>query len=288
MLGPDMDLRGDDIYTTLSKGWRILTENFKEMMIFEAIPLTITIVFLLLYIFSFEMFSSLDGAEAFKGLVILMMVLFPGMIMLTIIQLLFSGGFVGMAKEAYETGVTQAKTGFSVIKKYPLMIVATGFIVQVLISFGLCLCIIPGILFCYWWLFALPAVVIEGKGVSEALDTSKNFATNNSTFLFTVAIFIVISVGAIISMLISVGLTFPYGGVTEPPSIYNVPYLVRTIISSFLSALLGIYFILCVSVHYMRGRTTEVTWDGRIPAPPVPMNWSRLPDEKEWDYEERS
>jgi len=286
MLGPDMDLKGNDVYTTLSTGWSILTQNFKELMIFYSIPVTISILFSLLYLFSLQNFSSVDSLASLNAFFMVMGGLFAGMIGVTIIQLLFTGGLIGMTKEAYETGVTEAKTGFSVIKKYPLMIIATGIIVQILVSFGACLCLIPGLLFCYWWLFALPAVVIEGKGVSQALSASKNFASRNKTLWFTIVIFLIVIIGVVISSLISLGVTFPFNGLSEPS--FGFPNLVRTIVSSLLSALIGIYFILCVSVHYMRGRITETTWDGRVPAPPMPIDWSQLPDQEGWEHDKRS
>lgn len=268
-IGTDPRLRGNDVSSTLSMAWDILKDNFKEIMMLWLIPLGIAIVFsitLILYM-SYNIPDD-DPAAALSMLATMLTIILPVSIGSVIIQLLFTGGLIGMVKEAFEKGTTKFSTGIATIKRYPLMIIATGVVVQLLVTLGLCLCLIPGLLLCYWWLFALPIVVIEGERLGESLSSSRKFASQNETLGFTIVIFLVVIGISIVGSFINIAITYPTAGVTTEFGTFNIYTLAGNIITALVGALASIYFVIGVSVHYLRGRETNLWWESRIPPPP--------------------
>ncbi len=245
----------NDISTTISIAFKVFKNNFDTFFVFWLIPMVIGIAFYLLtfQLTTFPTEQEIEtGAEVIAILRNTFLILIPSSLGLSLIQYLFAGGVIGMTKEAFEKRFTSMSTGFSTIKKYPLMIMGTAFVYTLVVSLGTCLCIIPGVLFCYWWLFAMPIVVLEGVGIGDAFRKSKKFAKRNETLLFTIVLFLLIfGLSSIITSIVQVATgTFTFDGVMTLDALTVISSVLSTIINSIAI----IFFTICLAVHYIRGR----------------------------------
>jgi magnesium-transporting ATPase (P-type) len=181
---------------------------------------------------------------------------------LLIINMLFTGGIIGMTKKAMDTGKTDSATGFDTVKKYFGNIIITSFVVGLIIAIGFALCCIPGILFCYWWMFALTIVVIEGVGLGEAMSRSKQFAETRHTFWFAVVLVIVIIVINFIASAITNSISW---GLQQALGVWP-GLIISTVIGQVFQWIIAPFAVIAVAVHYIKGR-----------APPVPIPPSQYP-----------
>jgi len=263
---------------TFSKSFDILLKNIGPIVVYWLIPILIVIVVSVVSLNSVTTnFSNLSG-ETDPSVILdkvtrVMLLVIPLSLMSTIIQVLFAGGIVGMAKEAYETGKTNIHTGFSIISKYPLGIIGASILLSIVVGLGLFLCLIPGILFCYWWLFTIPILVIEGKSISDALSSSKKYAKTNDTLLFTIVLVVVVIILSLVA-----------GGIGNLISIVlpsdilsvNANVVISPIIQGIISIFINSFAVIVITVHYLRGRpmaAKEFKYESdsyKPPAPPKP------------------
>jgi hypothetical protein len=180
-----------------------------------------------------------------------------------IITFLFTGGVIGMTKEAMlsGTGTTVTNTGFDTIKKYFGAILITSIVVNIIIAIGFILCCIPGIIFCYWWMFAVTAVVVEGVGLSQGMENSKDFATSRGTFGFAIVLFIVVAVISWIASIIASGL----GGILIITMGFWPGQIVSTVVGQFFQWIIAPYSAIAIAYHYIRGKGYD---SGATPPPP--------------------
>lgn len=102
------------------------------------------------------------------------------------LSFLFSAGIIHMTRLAMEEGDTKVGDGFSIITERGGTIIITSLVFSIILIIGFILCVIPGIIFCYWYFFAVTLVVVEGASVGEALSGSKRFSQDHGTFWFIV------------------------------------------------------------------------------------------------------
>jgi hypothetical protein len=167
----------------------------------------------------------------------------------TIITLLFAGGTIGMTVEAARTGRTSASTGFDTISDKFIGILAVGIIFQIAVTIGICFCIIPGVLFCYWWLFAMTILVVEGVGIGDAFSRSKEFAEGRKTFGFSIAIVIVMFLLALAVVAVQFMVMLPLMFIIGFWGAIVVGSLISALLSWFISPLSYIW----ISWHYLKG-----------------------------------
>jgi hypothetical protein len=255
-----------DIGDTLSDSFNLYKNNFMAFFSFWAIPAILGIILSLmpLIILGGGLTDIDTTGDTIDLVAIIGYAAFSVMFLIiyVIIYLLFAGGLIGMTKQAMDTGKTDMSMGFDTIKKYFGNILITTIVVGLIITIGFALCCIPGILFCYWWMFAVTIVVIEGVGLGDAMSKSKNFAETRHTFLFAVVLIIVIIVvsflGDLISGSISWGLQQALG---EWPGI-----IISTVIGEIFQWVIAPFLFIAIAVHYIKGR-----------APPVPIPPSQYP-----------
>lgn len=258
---------------TLSKGYSILMDNIKPILVYWTLPVMLIIIlsFMQQYTLS-NITTAFEGVADFSVLMDLALqaifITIPLSLITTILELIFIGGIVGMAQEAYYTGTTSYETGFKSIKKHPLGIIGASILITLAVNFGLVLCIIPGLFLCYWWLFAIPMIVIEGKNIFDSLSDSKKFAKDNKTLKFTIALIGVLIVMNIVGIILSSVISFFFRG-----EIFSISSeVIVTPIITGLVTLLGMSFVgICITVHFLKGRPPTAEKPGfDKPTPPPP------------------
>lgn len=258
---------------TLSKGYEILMENLKQILIYWTLPVLILIILSFMQQYALaDMTTTFDEAADLSmimdNLIRTFTIIIPLSLISLIIELIFIGGIVGMAKEAYLTGNTSYHTGFESIKKHPVGIIGASILITLAVNFGLILCIIPGLVLCYWWLFTIPIIVIEGKNIVNSLSDSKKFAKDNKTIKFTIALIGVLIVMNIVGGILSSVISFFFRG-----EIFSISseVIVTPIITGIVT-LLGMSFIgICITVHFLKGRPLKAEEPGYDkPTPPPP------------------
>lgn len=267
------------ISETLSKSFNILIKNIGPIFVYWLIPMLIIIVVSVIsyhsVVTNLSNFSEVtDPSVIIDQFIGAMAIVIPLSLMSTIVQFLFAGGLVGMAKEAYETGKTNIHTGFSVISEFPLGIIGASIILTIIVGFGSMLCLIPGILFCYWWLFTIPILVIEGKSITNAMSSSKKYAKKNEALGFTIVLIVVVIILSMVAGGIGnlISWVFPSKIISIDASFIISP-IIQGIISIFINSLA----IIAITVHYLRGRpmaAKEFKYEAddsyKPPAPPKP------------------
>ena len=266
------------ISDTFSKSFDILLKNIGPIIVYWLVPILIIIVVSVVSYHS--VMSNLSNfSEASDPSVIInrvfrvMAIVIPLSLMSTVIQVLFAGGLVGMAKEAYETGKTTIHTGFSMIAKYPLGIIGASILLSIVVGLGLFICLIPGLLFCYWWLFTIPILIIEGKSITKAMSASKQYAKANETLGFTIVLIVVVIILTLVSG--GIGTAITYVLPSEILSV-NAEVIISPIIQGIISIFIKSIAVIVITVHYLRGRPMaakefKLESDSyKPPAPPKP------------------
>ncbi len=276
-----------DIGGTLSLTKDILTKNFMAILTYLLIPIIIVSVLNILSMWT--MFSALEtltfgemDEEAFAAfinyMVTLYLVVIPLTMVIWIVELLFGGGIVGMTKEGFEDKRVNVNTGLDVLKRNPLGIIGASVVLTLLFYIGNFICFIISLLFCYFWLFTLPIIVIEGKGISAAMSSSKDFAKEHGTAGFTIVVIIIVimisSIGSVIGMLLSGTLFILLEFNIKEMPVFGPRFIVGQIIASIFSVISTAIAIMCATVHYLRGRDFSaqdvMSWPNRYYQPPPP------------------
>ncbi len=259
---------------TLEKGFKILSDNIGSILIYWLIPIILIIsLSILQQYFLMDIVTAMeettDPSVVFDYLFDLLVLMVPMSLIISILQVTFIGGVVGMAKEAYETGKTSYMTGFQVLKKHPMGIIGVSIIITIGVNVGVLLCLIPGFLLCYWWLFAIPVIVIEGKNIFGALSSSKDFAKDNETIKFTIVLVVVVilisMVGGILYTVISFLIDL---------ELFSLTYIILSPIITGIFSIIALSFLgICITVHYLNGRSRKYDRRGQernVPPPPPP------------------
>lgn len=87
-----------------------------------------------------------------------------------------------------------------VLKRASTLITA-GILIGIIVFAGLLLFIIPGVIFAIWYFYTVPFIVLENRGVLDAMGASKAFASNKrkeTIYLFSVP-FIMLFLGGLIT-----------------------------------------------------------------------------------------
>ncbi|GAB4387440.1 MAG: hypothetical protein Kow0025_01030 [Thermodesulfovibrionales bacterium] len=147
-----------------------------------------------------------------------------------------------MAKEAMEGGSTSLRTGARAVAAYFAFFLVAALIMAVVITVGLALHVIPGVVAIFFLMFTFPSIVADGLGPLEAIKRS--FAAVRANLKEAVILFLLL---AAISFLFSIGNMFlsviPVAGIA---------------LALGLSGLLGAYMALVVMKAYMEMRCRVV------------------------------
>ena len=285
---------GKDISGTLSLTFDLIKDNIGAILVYLLIPILIVSAINIFSIWTMiDLIEPINGGDIeeidfeamFNAIYTMMVILLPLSLMSWMIEILFAGGIVGMVKEGFTGNPMRSETGFAVIKKHPVGLIGASIILTLVIALGTMLCLVPGLIFCYWWLFTVPILVIEGKGISEAMSSSKRFAKDQGTMGFTVVLVIIVilmsGVGSIISSVISGMPVFGFDVDMQQAFVFGPRMIIAQFIGGAVSVIVTAIAIMIIAVHYLRGRSSfmEPTPDfGDFYRPPPPP-----PSQKDYD-----
>ena len=120
--------------------------------------------------------------------------------LLSIVLSVFAHGItLAMALEAIQKGKTSVKTALVVTSAFFLHFMLAALVMAIIVSVGLALLVVPGLLAIYFLMFTFPAIVVHGLGPLDALVASfrlvmSNFKSTLQFFLLLMAISFVITI----------------------------------------------------------------------------------------------
>ncbi len=110
-------------------------------------------------------------------------------ILLCIIYAIIEGIYTVIIKNILENKDVNLGTASGLTSKKAPILIASGFLIGLVISAGTLLLIIPGIYFTIWYFYTIPFIMLENRGVLDGMKASKEFARNkksNTIYFLTI------------------------------------------------------------------------------------------------------
>ncbi len=199
-----------DIFDSTLDSFRLYRKHLSSFFQFWTIPTLITVIcgMMIIYFSDLAGRSSLSEFEYFLFLILFSILTFS-------VNTLFSGGIIAMTHEAMRGNTPSVKMAYDVMVKKGWRILLTGLVIGFMIGFGNILFFL-GMLFCYWYIFAVCAVTLEGYTTIQAMDRCKNFSESQNVAWFigilVVMIFVIFLVWFMVyySLITYVRIDLPY------------------------------------------------------------------------------
>ena len=196
------------------------------------IPILIVLTFELLLGISTRFFIVLpelpERITSIKDLIPFLAPLLPALIISFVLVYLiaypiFDGMYPLMIKNIMENKEIELKTAFMSAAKRAPTLIAAGILLSLIILAGFLFFIVPGMIFCIWYFYTTPAIMLENKGVIDAMKVSKAFASDKKfkTFLFFLLPFLFLTLSEFFVRLITAALLVQSGD-----AMYNILPLV--------------------------------------------------------------
>ena len=270
---------GKDTKNSLLTAWRIFSSNFSQIILFLAIPTLIVFALNSMAFWQYEMpvyFELLTGRETIESIeryqfMELFLYLIANTFLIWIFQLACLGGIVSLSKRSFvglhvnfKDGLKTVKDSFLkliVVSTILIVVITGGFVISgMLILFtehvcagGILLLVsaLLGVLFLTWFLYTIPIMVLERKGVIPSIIESKKIGKRRGgTFKLFLLLFFLVNI-----------LSYPFN--FAPQIIYSPTYYQLGIFQLILQfGLRGFLFLfqymifgfsmILISTHYMR------------------------------------
>jgi len=185
-----MSVKGFDVGEALTSSFNILIKNPKILIpqLFSSLIFTI--------ISGLSITPLLSGLEDWF-LPILLTLLLTGLIVYTIV----SGMYPLLVKDVIDGISPDLAAAANQAFKKVVSLVAASILVSIIVTIGLVLFIVPGLIFLTWFFYTIPALMLENKGALEAMSRSRSFARDKK--LKTLAVIILLGLAALIGSLFS-------------------------------------------------------------------------------------
>ncbi len=220
----------------INGAFEIYKKNFWEFFGFYTVPAIIMILL-------FAMMNLFEaGTMSLAGFLIFLPIVLIG----SIVSMLFAGGLIAMTREAMEKGVTSSKTGYDTIQSKAGPIISASIVVSLLVVLGTFMCIIPGLIFCYWYYFTVTIVVLEGYRTGDALKRSKEFSESHNALGFIITLTLILVAISIVSSIINSLIAL---AVDDP--------ILNAIITGMVSWVIGPYGTIAAAYYYIKGRRLD-------------------------------
>lgn len=151
------------------------------------------------------------------------------------VNLFAQGVTMAMAREALQKGATGLGTGTRAASANLSLFLGAALIMSVVISVGLALFVIPGVIAVFFLMFTFPSIVVEGLGPLEAIK--RGFAVVRANLKSAALLFVVL-----------VAISFLFGVLNM--IFMNLP-VVGPVISLLLSGVFGGYIAIVIVRAYM-------------------------------------
>lgn len=126
--------------------------------------------------------------------------------LLSIVLSIFAHGVtLAMALEAMQKGKTSIKTALNVSGAFFFHFMITALVMAVIVSVGLALIVLPGLVAIYLLMFTFPAIVVHGLGPLQALAASFKLVRSNfkPTFQFFILLMAISFMMTIINLILT-------------------------------------------------------------------------------------
>jgi hypothetical protein len=235
-----------DAVDVLSKSLGILRTN--------SILLLPQIVILFLSLFNSLVLNSLVGASPGSPLSIIVD------LVEVVIAIIFSGAYPLMVKtivEGRDVSLTDAVEG--AFHRFWTLLVA-NILVGLIVALGILALVVPGIILLTLYVYTLPAVMLDEKGVLEGMSASKAFGRDKKWSTFFMLLVLLVAYIAVFVILTF----FTLAGA----------HLAGTVVADILSVPLGAWTLVAISYAYVTCGPSSVAVPTATsqywPAPPAP------------------
>ena len=151
-------------------------------------------------------------------------------ILLCIIYAIIEGIYSMTIKNIFENKDVNLGTASGLTSKKAPILIASGFLISLMISAGTLLLIIPGMYFTIWYFYTIPFIMLENRGVLDGMKASKEFARNkkSDTIYFLTIPFLYLFVGSFIAGIV-------FGNV--PMAYYAIKIVLDSVIFTWYSVI---------------------------------------------------
>ena len=201
----------------------VLKESFKIIRSKPIILLPMIILVLFSRLQDYLARSYIDIPDNIKSIEDLMPVL-PSIlayliissILLCIIYAIIEGIYTVIIKNILENKDVNLGTASGLTSKKAPILIASGFLIGLMISAGTLLLIIPGIYFTIWYFYTIPFIMLENRGVLDGMKASKEFARNkkSNTIYFLTIPFLYLFLGSSIAGVVLYRVPMAYYAIT--------------------------------------------------------------------------
>jgi hypothetical protein len=151
-------------------------------------------------------------------------------------------------------------------------LLGVALVTGLMVGVGLCLFLVPGLIFAVWYAFAAQAVVLEERGVTEALSRSKTLGEGHfGRILGTLALLVaLLGMAGVVNGILG-QLLKPFDLVLTDSgmqfTLYSYPrYLAAQVVSYLLVVVVGSYSEVCVTLLYFDLRFRKEGFDLELAA----------------------
>ena len=178
----------------LGEAWREYGRHWRHL-----IPIAF-VVYLLLSLFSLLLVALLGWIGAIASAFV------------SLAGVFWLQGALVVAIEDLRDGRADLSLGETLSRVRPRMntLGVVGILAALGITIGLLLLIVPGLVLATWWLFVVPVVMLEGRGVTEAFGRSRGLVRGNGWNVFGLIVLtflILIAAGIVIGILFALVLS---------------------------------------------------------------------------------
>ena len=240
---------------TMTSAWRVYRSQAHRFMGIWAIPALLGFIMTFFVLTAQHSFLTVDAIPEGQALSLTGVYLLAFFLPL-VVNIFFSAAVIRMAADVYLHGETTISSGLSVLGgKLPALLAISAIFALPLIA-GEILCYgIPTMICCYWWMFSVVILVVEGAEVRESLALSREFATSRASFMF--ALFLMLLIGLMVR-----GILFMFPPVSSMLLVFAAPEwftpfqfaITNAIILAIVEWLLYPMLIVAVVAFYLSGR----------------------------------
>lgn len=178
---------------------------------------------------------------------------------------IFEGMYPLLVKNIMENKEIELKTAFmSAVRKAPVLI-AAGILLTLIILAGFLFFIIPGVIFCIWYFYTIPVIMLENRGVIDAMKVSKAFASDKKfkTLLYFLLPFSIWIFTEFFVRLITAALLVNFFSIDAMNNILPLIAMLRKAIDIVISMIFYSWLSVIPAYVYIKSETGSLNFSGK-------------------------
>lgn len=181
-----------------------------------------------------------------------------------IVSIIVTGAYPSLVKADYEGRPASIGHALRHAASRFWTLLFAGILVGIIVFVGFILVVIPGIIFLTWYVYTVPAIMLEDKGALSGMSASKAFGRDKKWKTFILFIIFIVAVLIVTGIGDAVGLASPLAG---------------RVITSLLQMPVDAWFAVMITYTYLaygpssemaQPGSPEIITPGVIPPPPSP------------------